>query len=358
MTQVSPSSQTPRKTLMIRLSSLGDVILASAALTAAERRQSPSQIHWVVSREYASLLRGHPAIHRLWEFDRSTGFLGWLKLCEKLWQEGFSEVIDLHSTLRSKLAKLYFFVRSKLASSRLAKTPMPEWRTLDKQRIRLYGYFIFRALWPEDWRPGALVEKFSKVAGGDGSERPDLSHLLRQGASLPEDFLAFASRPYLVVMPSSRWEGKKWPVRQFLQCLLKFGMPVVVLGGREDRESQLLIKLLEQSGHPFYPGVAVFDFVQLALVIERSEGFLGNDTGLAHLAEAVGKPVTTVFGPTVPEMGFGPWRSESRSVRSSLWCSPCGKDGRFCFRVNDRFACLQQVSADEVVKNLRAMTRV
>jgi ADP-heptose:LPS heptosyltransferase len=336
------------KVLLIRLSSLGDVILASTALEAL----SASEIHWVISREYAELLQGHPKLSKLWIFDRSNGLEGWLKLCEKLWQEDFTEVIDLHSNLRSKIARAYFFFRSKTSG----KTFAAPWRVLDKERLKLQGYFIFRALWPIAWRPSPLVERFSKLAGGSGRDRPNLAHLTARGAaSLPDEFLAFAERPYLAIMPSSRWDGKKWPVRKYLSTVLSLGSPVVVLGSQSDRESILLLKLLEQSGHRFFNAVGRFDFSQLAAVLEHSNGYLGNDTGLAHLTEAVGRPVTIVSGPTVAEMGFGPWRPESQSVRAPIWCSPCGKDGRMCFRLNDRFACQRTIEPRVVVRAVQEM---
>ena len=79
------SRNSPKKILMIRLSSLGDVILAASSLSVVQ--PSGTQVHWVVSKEYASLLRGHPAITKLWEFDRKSGLKGWLSLCGELARE-------------------------------------------------------------------------------------------------------------------------------------------------------------------------------------------------------------------------------------------------------------------------------
>ena len=81
------------KRLIIRLSSLGDVILATSALSLPPASKS-DETHWVVAREYSGLLKGHPRLTKVWEFDRSKGggILAWLSLCEKLWNEGFTEV--------------------------------------------------------------------------------------------------------------------------------------------------------------------------------------------------------------------------------------------------------------------------
>jgi ADP-heptose:LPS heptosyltransferase len=344
----------PKKILMIRLSSLGDVILATSALSVAQT--NGQQIHWVVSKEFASLLRGHPAITKLWEFDRKSGLKGWLKLCAELVREGFTDVYDLHSTMRSYVARLFFFWKGALGTE-------GKWQVIDKQRWNLYGYFTFKSLWPESLRPIPFVTRFAKLVGGTGEERPDLRYLLATSfekfkTAQPEkfqDFVRFAQgqeNPYLCVMPSSKWEGKKWAVRSFFEVIRNYGLPVVVLGSKQDRESILLVKILEQAGFPHFSGIGVFDFPVLAGVLADSVGYLGNDTGLGHLAEAVGSRVIVLFGPTTPAMGFAPWRPESQSVSASLWCQPCGKDGRFCFRVTNRYACQRKISSKEVLKAL------
>ena len=88
----------------------------------------------------------------------------------------------------------------------------------------------------------------------------------------------------------------------------------MVLGEKSDRESALLVKLLGQAQFPHFSGIGKLGFGELAAVLAGARGYFGNDTGLAHLAEAVGTGAVTLFGPTIPEMGFGPWRPESRAV--------------------------------------------
>jgi ADP-heptose:LPS heptosyltransferase len=349
-----PEKARPKKILMIRLSSLGDVILATSALSAIQA--TGVEVHWLVSKDYASLLRGHPAITKLWEFDRRSGLKGWLSLCGELSREGFVAVYDLHSTLRSWIAHFFFFIKGSLGSD-------VKWLVINKQRLRLYGYFILKAWWPESLKPDLFVTRFARLVGGTGSERPDLRYLLSTSfeklkMSQPEKFSEFVSfaqgseKPYLCVMPSSKWEGKKWAVRSFFEVIKGYGLPVVVLGSRQDRESVLLVKMLEQAGLPYFSGVGVFDFPVLAGVLADSVGYLGNDTGLGHLAEAVGCRVVVLFGPTSPSMGFAPWRPDSQSVSASLWCQPCGKDGRFCFRLTNRYACQKNIKPREVLSAL------
>ena len=89
--------------------------------------------------------------------------------------------------------------------------------------------------------------------------------------------------------------------------------------------------------------VRAFEAVSLrdaAHLIHASRLLISNDTGLVHLAEAIGKPVVQLFGPTHPGLGFGAWRQESKTLGAELWCRPCSKDGSTCFRRGkSRFLC-------------------
>ena len=99
-------------------------------------------------------------------------------------------------------------------------------------------------------------------------------------------------------------------------------------------------------------GVGRWSIREVAQVIAKASFYLGNDTGLAHLAEAVGTAARVIFGPTVPDMGFGPWRQESFVLQADLGCRPCGKDGRYCYRFTDRYACMKALTAEEVLVHL------
>ncbi|MFO0451665.1 MAG: glycosyltransferase family 9 protein, partial [Pseudomonadota bacterium] len=80
--------------LLIRLSSLGDVVLAAAALEVFRRRGE--KVDWLVAREFAPLLEGHPSIRRLWVYDRREGFRGWWRLAQQLCGQNYVDVFDLH----------------------------------------------------------------------------------------------------------------------------------------------------------------------------------------------------------------------------------------------------------------------
>ena len=332
-----------KKRLILRLSSLGDVVLATSALEVFSK--NAELVDWVVAKEYAALLQGHPQVFKLWEFDRETGIKGWLDLSKKLWRENYDEVFDLHASIRTKITYFFFFF---LGLFRVGRQT-PKWKFISKQRARFSGYFLLKKFWPRVWRPSPRVELFAKLAGGNGKERPNLRNLLRSEKRVSTEL---SNEKYICVMPSSNWRSKNWPVENFLNVLKKIPAFPVVLGSSKDLASGQLAAALDHSEMPYFNGVGKWDLGEIAGVLSGSIGYFGNDTGLAHLAEAVGVPSFVIFGPTVPDMGFGPWRSESRALESLLGCRPCGKDGRYCTRFSQRYLCLKGLTPKQVSKTL------
>jgi len=342
-------TESSSKRLFIRLSSLGDLILCSSALQVVSSFQRQSD--WITSEEFAPLLEGHPRLGRVWRFRRKDGFFAWIHLCRDLYSQGYDEVIDLHRSLRSTLLLGLFF----LWSLRDLRMP-PRIQRLSKSRWRLWGYFVFKRLWPAGLRPSPLVVRASLAAGGNGAGRPDLRHLLLQGSASDS-----ISEPYFCLMPGSLWEGKRYPVSGFAEIAARLhrslGWTPVVLGSSKDSESIELCKRLESEGVRAVSGVNRWNLSEVAAVLARAKLYVGNDTGLSHLAEAVGTPAHVIFGPTVPGMGFCPWRSESVAYGDPLWCRPCGLDGRYCFRVSDRYRCMRDLEASQILSR-EAITSV
>ena len=337
------------KILIFRLSSLGDVILSTAALealrTRAQSTQQKLQIEWVVSSDFAEVLRGHPQIAKLHEFARPRTLKSWVTLCRQLWLEGFDEVIDLHGSLRSLIARFLFWKWSRSENPELAPTI---WTRISKQRFRFYGYYLFKRFWPQVLRPKSLRWIASRAGGATEAQKPSMDHLLLSSPRLP---LSLDQKKYFCVMPSSKWNGKQWDVEKYLEVLGHFPHLIpVVLGTRRDAQSVALVRRLELMGRPVVSGVEVLTLAENARVLLQAQFFLGNDTGLFHLAEALNTPSVVVLGPTCNETGYGPWNLASVSVGRDLLCRPCGKAGAFCHRFWDSHACLKGLDSTLVVE--------
>ncbi|MGK5088689.1 glycosyltransferase family 9 protein, partial [Bdellovibrionota bacterium FG-2] len=288
---------------------------------------------------------------------------GWLQLCRALNRAQYDEVFDLHQSLRSRVAQSYLKLGAMIGGRPLA------WRSISKQRLAYWGFFSFKKIWPKSLRPDGFVSRAARFVGGTGEERPDLSFLLAVGepASVLQGSIIEVPNPsqrpqqedvkerlkrdgYYCVMPGAKGVGKTWGTQKFLGVIQKVDAVAVVLGAKREPESLVLSAVLRERGIAHIAGIGCWSLPQIAQILANSRGYLGNDTGLGHLAEAVGLDVNVIFGPTHPGLGFAPWRTKSVFVESSLWCRPCGKDGRNCFRPLRRFQCLNDVSVDQVLR--------
>lgn len=340
---------TPPKRLVLRLSSLGDVILATSTLSVWN--ESHATVDWVVALEFSDVLEGHPGIRKIWKFDRRAGLRAWWALCCDLRAEGYDEIWDLHSTLRTGVARFCFW----LGSHKRSVTDY-RWQRIGKGRWKLWGLFALKSRWPKRWQPAPFVGRFARFVGGAGTERPSLQHLVGPlPARIADNAAFFLKNGAYCVMPGSKWQGKRWPAEKYLEVIRRTPGVPVVLGGAGDADAFELLDMLRLAKLVHISGVGVWSLREVASVLAASRGYLGNDTGLAHLAEAVGVPALVVFGPTSPEMGFGPWRQESGAIGVPLWCRPCGKDGRRCYRPVRKYLCMTGLDPAEVSRHFAAL---
>ncbi len=339
------------KLLVIRMSSLGDVILATAFL---ESLPPGVQVDWLISKDFAFVLKGHPRIRKLIEFDKKSGLKGWIQLIAQLSHQDYDARVDLHVTLRSQIARIVFHWCD------LSRGIWIPWKKISKQRIRFYAYLVFKRCWPSFFRPAPLWKRFAQLAvrvsrTSTPIKQPSLFHQVANvEASLGKYQLS--AQKYFVVMPSSRWASKQWGVESYFQfCEAEFrkgSLIPVVMGRMQDQSAVALVAKLQEKKIEHRSVLSENDFSVTSALIQNAVFYAGGDTGLAHLAEAVGTRALMIFGPTRPDLGFGPWRSESVSIYSDVVCSPCSKDGRICYRFTDRYACLKKITVDQVVEQV------
>jgi ADP-heptose:LPS heptosyltransferase len=347
-----------KKVLILRLSSLGDLILASSVLEAPALRNA--KVDWLLAQEFETILKGHPQLDRVLCFDRRTGFFAWIRLCWSLTAHSYSEVWDLHSSLRSKILRLIFWIASMIGQS------SPSFRVLKKERLRYLGYFVFKNLWPLKWRPRPWLDLFSELAGVKVRLRPQLNFLASEGSAplhkklekLAPDFLTsqlmtrfLGHRKLLAVMPSSTWKTKEWPIENWVKAL-KEGESLyfpVVLGTSKDQSSIELCRRLKTEQIPHLSLVGQLELNEVAALLEKVDAFVGVDTGLYHLAATLNVSSFVILGPTTEDCGYPAWASTGSSISTRLACQPCGKNGSRCHRIFRKQLCLTSLKSEAVL---------
>lgn len=318
--------------LLIRFGSMGDVILATAAANALRERHGEQCVDVAVKAEWAGVWSGHPAVDRLYAWSPEERRLRALPaLLRTLAERKYQEIFDLQGSLRSRTI-------TAALRPRVIRRPR-RWHVARRRLVRYQrwgpppGFSVRRAfvdtVSPQS-RAMPSVHPSPQVAGEAAARYPTLA---------------------CAVAPGARHATKRWPLERFVEVARRWtdqsGHPAAVFFGPDEPG-------MEDAWRRAWPEpqrwIAVREGLEMAAaVLARAPRLFANDTGLMHLATAVGTPVTAVFGPTVRELGFYPQGPDDRVVENSgLSCRPCSLHGTTrCPR--GHFRCMLELSVDEVL---------
>ena len=338
----------PRRVLLVKPSSLGDVIHALPVAVALGEAFPAAEIDWVVNRPYAELLEAHPRVGRVLLFDRQRwggwGAWGrrreWKGLVARLRQVGYDVAIDLQGLARSALV------------TRASRAPVRVGLATAREFSRLAYTVTVRPRDPE----AHAVDRYLQVLRALGVSPPTEPRFelaapeearRRVEAALAQELVA---EPIVCVAPGARWETKRWPPERFAEVAERLAAGddarVIVVGTAEDADLARVIG--ERVGERALDWTGRTSLVELVALFERSALVLTNDSGPMHLAAAVGTPLVAVFGPTNPAR-TGPYSDRAAVVTSAAHCAPCYR--RQC----DRLVCLHEVRVEDVLRQAQAL---
>jgi lipopolysaccharide heptosyltransferase I len=304
--------------LLVKLSSLGDVIHALPTLEALRSLYPEGHITWLVEEAHAPVLTGHPALDEVWPVPRlrlrgdrlGENLQGIFRVARRLREQPFDLVIDLQGLFKSALW---------VALSRSL-------RKVGYDRTRELSYLaLTERLAPYDPEAHA-VWRYLNVARSLGA--PAMPPRFRLGLPLPADLSHLipleTSQPLAVLHPGARWPTKLWPAAQWARLgewlARDKGCQVVITGSPGDRK--LVKEIVARSEVPPLNLAGRTSLAELAAVLRQARLAMTTDTGPMHLAAALGTPVVALFGPTAP-WRTGPFGEGHEVVRLTLPCSPC-----------------------------------
>jgi heptosyltransferase II len=165
------------------------------------------------------------------------------------------------------------------------------------------------------------------------------------------------TRQLIALAPGAAHFTKRWPAHHWgalLRRLIEGGNDVVLVGGPADREAADAVA--ELGGDAAANAAGVFDLLGSAALLKRARALVSGDTGVMHLATAVGTPVLALFGPTVEPFGFFPYHAKATVLQRELRCRPCSSHGtEACPLTHHR--CLQDLQPVDVLEALRKLPR-
>jgi len=323
--------------LVIQTAFLGDVVLTTPLLTVLAERFGPVDV--VTIPAAAGLLEHHSAVREVIRYDkhgRDRGWRGFLRLARELRRRRYQLVYLPHRSLRSAALALRTGARTRIgfagspgAISYTVRVPRPA-----------EGHEVERLLSLAQLPPGGTAPPVS-LGLVPTDHAAAVSWLAAQG--IGPDFVALA--------PGSAWATKRWPYYGELSARLE--RTSVVVGS--DADVPLANAIVAGGAGRAVSAAGALSLRASAALIQRAAVLVTNDSAPLHLATAVGTPVVAVFGPTVPEFGFGPRRQGDLVVgHGELACRPCSKHGpQECPLGHHR--CMRELSVEAVAS---AVTRV
>jgi lipopolysaccharide heptosyltransferase I len=323
--------------LIVKPSALGDVIQATCVLPGLKRLSPDGRISWLVFSHNADIVADHPLIDGVVSVSRKTG--AWRQLpglAARLRAAGFDAVIDLQGLLRSALFGFMTGAPRRIgfANGRERSTLFyTESHDIPTRRMHAVdGYLrLIEALGAPPAPPPAEVS-FPLPLTERHRER------IRE---LTSDFVGEA--PLVTICPTAKWVTKRWPEEHFaaLADLLagREKARIAFCGAPDDAEA--IGRIMGKMRRPSLDLSGRLSLMELAALLERSDLYVGNDSGPMHLASATRTPTVAIFGPTDPKR-TGPYNTRASVVASPLDCAPCFR--RKC-PTNE---CLRRLAPEEV----------
>lgn len=322
------------RVLVVRFSSLGDCILLCPFLEHL-RHHGAEEITVVTKRAYVELFGAARGVDRIVALGDGAGLRGIAQVVGSC-RRGRYSIIDAHNTLRSRL------VCARLGGAYV--------RISKYHRERAALIWVKRAV-----SLPSMSERYSELGVRLGF--PPLPSDARVGGlDVPpsasrraETWLPHEGRETIVLAPGSRWPSKRWGRDKFLELARRIahrdGRRIALLGDERDRsQTSYIAAALGEAGVDLAGRTTI---MEAAAIMERSVAFIGNDSGLMHLAESMGLPAVALFGPTVEAFGYYPSLPESRAIERQIPCRPCSRNGsRACPRGTPE--CLTGIEVDVV----------
>ena len=337
-------ASTAIRILVIRFSSMGDVILTSPVVRALHvLLDGEVEVHVLTKKQFAAAVTGLEGVHRVWTMDRTTA-----EVEADLQAQGFHYVVDLQANARSAFVKRAL----RKGEGRTLDLTVDK-RSLDKIWLvrtgvdRLRGQHVVER-YLDTLRPFGNALAALAEAGDNGALRlpVGLAEQSVEKAGAPaqrEAVLALGAAHAGKAIPEDHWQV-------ILQGLVDAGHRVRLIGGADEAELGERLVRAQGDGAPVHNGAGYMDWTETFENMARADVLIAGDTGAMHAGAALAVPMVVVWGCTSPALGMGPWRAHPKTVE----LQPEGPERhRPCSRLGDRCRhktlCIQRVSPERIL---------
>lgn len=328
MDDLEPPSQ--KKILIIRFSSIGDIVLTTPVIRCLKKRLPETEIHFLIKQEFSHLLDENPYINRVHLFRGNLK-----ETIRMLRSEKFDFVVDLQRNYRSFRIKNALHAPHKT----FPKLNFKKWIRVNLKLNLLPDIHI--------------VDRYFKAVTplNVTNDLQGLDFIIPENKTFDiDDLPAVFEDGYVAISIGAKHFTKRISPQKVVEIGRGLYKPVLLLGGRD--VADVGDEIEEQLGERAYNGCGKFSLQETASLIKESDGLITGDTGLMHIAAALHKPIAAVWGNTIPEFGMYPYMPEERNLFrlfeiTDLKCRPCSKLG-FDKCPMKHFDCMERIPSIEV----------
>lgn len=299
------------KILVVRFSSIGDVVLTTPVVRCLKEQIPNCEIHFITKKVFKGILEHNSNISKIFTIDKSIS-----EVIAALKEEQYDYVIDLHKNLRT------FQLKTKLGrpSYSFPKLNFEKWMLVNLKRNKMPEIHIVD-------RYFKAVEKL-----GVKNDHKSCDFFIQPSEEIQlKDHFQLSSDKFITVAIGAQFETKRMPFEKLKEIIEQLNQPIILIGGETDKAlaNEILAVFPDKS---LFSACGNFSLAQSASIVKQSRVLLTNDTGMMHIASCFQIPTISVWGNTVPDLGMYPYFPENAELFSihevkGLNCRPCSKIG-------------------------------
>ena len=313
-----------KKILVIRFSSIGDIVLTTPVVRNLKTQLTDCEIHYLTKSSFRSIIDHNPYIDKAHYLEESLN-----KIISALKKENFDLVIDLHNNLRTRTIKARLGVKSKT----FKKLNWEKWLKVNLKIDKLPNRHI--------------VDRYMDTIADLGIKMDTLGldYFIPEADEVPMDWLPDTHRQEYVAYAIGAQHGtKRLPLKRMIELCDKINKPIVLLGGIEDAETaEEIERFFEKTtkSEPMEEGLTElnkktiiynacgkYNLNQSSSLVKQATYVFSHDTGLMHIAAAFKKQIFSIWGNTIPAFGMYPYRTKFTILENNkIDCRPCSKIG-------------------------------
>jgi ADP-heptose:LPS heptosyltransferase len=333
---ILPSEENKLKFLIIRFSSIGDIVLTTPVVRNLRKRFPDVTIDFLTKKKFASIVQSNPYLNKILLLKDDLK-----ETISEIENEEYDYIIDLHRNARTLLLK-----------NAIRNIPF---YSFNKLNIKKWIYTNFKInLLPHEHivdRYMETVKKFGVINDGLG-----LDYFIPGNEKIKEGDIPFShTHGYIAIAIGAAHNTKKLPVERLQELVQKIKFPIVLLGGKEDFSNGE--KIAEQDPVKVYNACGKFSLNESADIVQKAKLVISHDTGMMHIAAAFKKNILSVWGNTVPSFGMFPYKTKYEVFQvNKLWCRPCSKTGYNKCPLG-HFKCMNNQSIEAIAQSAERNAR-